>query len=92
MSENEEHIRRRAYEIWEQEGKPQGEDLNHWVCALQEIGAKAESQPGKAAAPAKKAKTTKKTAEKPATPPPAATGAAPAKTAKAKATTSATRH
>jgi hypothetical protein len=35
--DREAQIRRRAYEIWEQEGRPHGEDLAHWIKALEEI-------------------------------------------------------
>lgn len=31
-------ISRRAYEIWENEGKPEGGDLRHWLQAEQELG------------------------------------------------------
>jgi hypothetical protein len=31
-------ISRRAYELWEQEGKPEGGDLRHWLQAEQELG------------------------------------------------------
>jgi hypothetical protein len=30
-------IRRRAYAIWEEQGKPQGEDMRHWLEAWQEL-------------------------------------------------------
>jgi hypothetical protein len=33
----EDRIRRRAYEIWEQEGRPHGRDWDHWTRAAQEI-------------------------------------------------------
>lgn len=32
-------ISRRAYEIWEREGRPEGCDLRHWLAAEQELGA-----------------------------------------------------
>ncbi len=49
MAENEDRIRQRAYEIWEQEGRPQGEDMRHWLQAFQEIaaGADTDSQPAR---------------------------------------------
>lgn len=49
MASNEERIRQRAYEIWEQEGRPDGEDMRHWLLAFQEIAANAEGngQPAK---------------------------------------------
>jgi hypothetical protein len=30
-------ISRRAYELWEQEGRPEGADLRHWIQAEQEL-------------------------------------------------------
>lgn len=39
----EEQIKQRAYEIWEEEGRPHGEDLRHWVKALEEIARTEES-------------------------------------------------
>lgn len=36
-------ISRRAYELWEQEGRPEGSDLRHWLLAEQELnGSRAE--------------------------------------------------
>jgi hypothetical protein len=32
-----ETISRRAYEIWEQQGRPDGNDLQHWLQAEQEL-------------------------------------------------------
>jgi hypothetical protein len=32
-----ETISRRAYELWEQEGRPEGADLRHWLQAEQEL-------------------------------------------------------
>ncbi|WP_236025170.1 DUF2934 domain-containing protein [Arenibaculum pallidiluteum] len=37
MFEREERVRRRAYEIWEREGRPDGRHDEHWVRALAEI-------------------------------------------------------
>lgn len=47
MTAKEDRIRQRAYEIWEREGRPHGEDMKHWLQAFQEIAASAdtESQP-----------------------------------------------
>ena len=39
MAANEDRIRQRAYEIWEQEGRPHGEDMKHWLRAFEEIAA-----------------------------------------------------
>jgi hypothetical protein len=36
-------ISRRAYELWEQEGRPEGSDLRHWLQAEQELGAGASN-------------------------------------------------
>ncbi|WP_083355040.1 DUF2934 domain-containing protein [Mesorhizobium sp. ORS 3428] len=33
----EERIRKRAYELWEKEGKPEGNDLRFWEMAMGEI-------------------------------------------------------
>lgn len=33
-----EQIRRRAYEIWESEGRPEGANLRHWQQACEELG------------------------------------------------------
>jgi hypothetical protein len=41
MAANEDRIRQRAYEIWEQEGRPHGEDMKHWLQAFEEIAASA---------------------------------------------------
>lgn len=37
MDDVEERIRRRAYEIWEREGRPHGRDSEHWLRAREEI-------------------------------------------------------
>jgi len=36
-SEKEERVRRRAYRIWEEEGRPNGKDKKHWERARREI-------------------------------------------------------
>ena len=33
----EETIRSRAYEIWEEEGRPSGRDVEHWIRAVLEL-------------------------------------------------------
>ena len=48
---DEERIRRRAHEIWEREGRPEGRQENHWTQACHEIASE-EAGPGGAAAPA----------------------------------------
>lgn len=37
MLKDEARIRTRAYEIWEQEGRPDGEHANHWQQALAQL-------------------------------------------------------
>ncbi|WP_214475574.1 DUF2934 domain-containing protein [Mesorhizobium sp. dw_380] len=39
MDTREERIKRRAYEIWEREGRPTGREQEHWDQAVQEIEA-----------------------------------------------------
>lgn len=49
----EEQIRRRAYEIWEQTGRPDGRDREHWLQAEAEINGPKRLESGSAvAAPA----------------------------------------
>jgi hypothetical protein len=55
MNEREEKIRRRAYEIWEQEGRPHGQDMKHWLQAFKEFGQQADNA-SKLTAKAKSAK------------------------------------
>jgi hypothetical protein len=33
-------VRERAYEIWENEGRPHGRDLEHWLSAEQQVSGK----------------------------------------------------
>jgi hypothetical protein len=40
--QDEERIRRRAHEIWEQEGRPEGRDQEHWAQASREIEAESD--------------------------------------------------
>jgi hypothetical protein len=44
QSMREQAIRERAYAIWEQEGRPDGKDLDHWLRAEAEIIAATEGQ------------------------------------------------
>lgn len=37
MNDNDELIRRRAYEIWELEGRPEGQERRHWEQASREM-------------------------------------------------------
>lgn len=41
--DRQERIRERAYALWEQEGRPEGDDLRHWVAALEEFGSEARA-------------------------------------------------
>lgn len=43
-SEKEDRIRRRAYELWEQEGRPEGRAWDHWVQAAREVEAEEGGQ------------------------------------------------
>lgn len=66
MPSNEGRIRQRAYEIWEQEGRPHGEDLKHWLQAFQEIAASTEASGQTAKKPrSKKTATAGASAAKP---------------------------
>ncbi len=40
--ELDERVRKRAYEIWLEEGQPQGRELDHWFRARQEVARDAE--------------------------------------------------
>lgn len=51
MSDRDERIRQRAYEIWEREGRPGGMEEKHWHQAAEEIAAE-EGQ--RSASPAKR--------------------------------------
>jgi hypothetical protein len=37
MSDRSELIRRRAYQMWEERGRPEGLDAEHWYAAEQEL-------------------------------------------------------
>jgi hypothetical protein len=38
MHDDDEAVRSRAYQIWEQSGRPEGEHESHWQRALAELG------------------------------------------------------
>ncbi|RWB20655.1 DUF2934 domain-containing protein [Mesorhizobium sp.] len=79
--DRQERIRRRAHEIWEQAGRPEGAHMEHWDRAAAEIDA--EKKPKDKAAPKKAAARPKAVkAEKPAKAP---AKAKPAAKPKAKA-------
>jgi hypothetical protein len=65
MSVEEDRIRRRAYEIWEREGRPHGEDMRHWLRAFQEIAASADATSKPAKTPRAKKATSADKAVKP---------------------------
>ena len=48
---DEQHIRQRAYEIWEQAGRPDGREDEHWALALREIEAEGLAPAATAEAP-----------------------------------------
>ena len=45
MNSQEQRIRERAYQIWEEEGHPQGRDGEHWQRARSEVIAGQNSEP-----------------------------------------------
>ncbi len=51
-----ERVRRRAYEIWEEQGRPQGRDVEHWLRAEAELTA-ARPAPAAARAPSNEGAT-----------------------------------
>lgn len=54
QSSREDHIRHRAHEIWEREGRPEGRHEVHWVQACAEIGTKRANRTKPAAGPVAK--------------------------------------
>jgi hypothetical protein len=50
MPRNEQEIRERAYRIWEEDGRPEGRDRDHWYRAEAESGAAADPRDGPASA------------------------------------------
>lgn len=56
----EDRIRRRAYDLWEAEGRPQGRDAAHWAQAERELANAGGATGGRAPR-----KTTKRTAARP---------------------------
>ena len=59
----EDQIKRRAYELWEADGRPQGKDQDYWFKAMAEIAATALTATASAVkAPRKRAVRTKKAA------------------------------
>lgn len=72
--DREQRIRERAYALWEEAGRPEGEDLSHWVAAFEEVGTTSEDEasitentsvlgePGSASANGSKPKTARSAA------------------------------
>ena len=70
-------ISRRAYEIWEREGRPEGCDLRHWLQAEQELGV-SRADDGQRPGPAPRVETsTSRNASADTRPMPGTRGAAP---------------
>lgn len=69
MSTDDKRIREFAYQIWESEGRPEGQETRHWdmACRLAEAEALAPSKPAKATAGKARAKA-KPAASAPAAP------------------------
>ena len=42
-------IARRAYDIWENEGRPEGRSVDHWLAAEREVGGDSGKRPAPAA-------------------------------------------
>lgn len=59
-NDREELIRRRAYAIWEQEGRPDGQEQRHWEQAAREMQGQGGSNPDGATKAATKAVSTPK--------------------------------
>ena len=68
MSNDDKRIREFAYQIWESEGKPEGQEPRHWEMArkLAEAEALAPSKPPKAGKAASDKPAAAKTSAKPA--------------------------
>lgn len=45
MSDRDERIKQRAYEIWEQQGRPEGKEHEHWQQAAEEFNANSVEDP-----------------------------------------------
>jgi len=61
MNQQEQHIRQLAYDIWQSEGCPEGQEARHWEMACKLV----ESQGGAGTPTVKPAGKTRKTATKP---------------------------
>ena len=64
MAPDQSIIRKRAYEIWEREGRPHGRETEHWHLAILELSSMNGAAPAPAAANGGKAEAPKKAAPK----------------------------
>ena len=55
----EDQIKRRAYELWEADGRPDGKDQDYWFKAMAEIAASAIAATALAVKPSKRTVRTK---------------------------------
>jgi hypothetical protein len=44
MNDRDERIRQRAYQIWEEEGRPEGQETRHWEEASREFSSEEETR------------------------------------------------
>ena len=44
MNDEEERIRQRAFELWEEAGRPEGKEYTHWIRARKEIAEERERE------------------------------------------------
>ena len=58
----EDQIKRRAYELWDADGRPDGRDQDYWFKAMAELAASALAATALAVKPRKRAVRTKKAA------------------------------
>ncbi|MBN9056611.1 DUF2934 domain-containing protein [Shinella sp. NM-101] len=47
MDDHDERIRKRAHEIWEEEGRPEGREYSHWLRARADIRAEDGERAGR---------------------------------------------
>lgn len=48
MDDHDERVRKRAHEIWEEEGRPEGREYSHWLRAKAEILGEDRERPARA--------------------------------------------
>ena len=82
MLDRDERIRRKAYHLWVEEGRPSGRDADHWERAREEIAR--EGSPEQRAPPAVQTEPVVTAAKPKAAPRKAGAGRAPARPRKAK--------